>query len=248
MSHPPRPRVPLEQRDQDRSGYARRALLEGQCDQTTSARSSARAALGAGRARSSITTWSRLPSAIRPRSTAPARSPAGSALRSQAHSTCWEQAFTDRNGKTTVLGPLPRAGGIFTVASGINTTAEVVGSDDNSASYERVEVPERHHDRPRAQRLRRPDQRSRRDRWLGSRGRRRREPRNTSEPEQSGPGRIGLHAGQRRRHQQQRADRRPGLQPHDRPEPRLLADPGRRGEGSKRGVSEPGDDRLLEIL
>lgn len=49
-----------------------------------------------------------------------------------------EQAFTYQNGKTTVLGLLPGEGGIFTVASGINSSGEVVGSGDNSASDERA--------------------------------------------------------------------------------------------------------------
>jgi probable HAF family extracellular repeat protein len=50
----------------------------------------------------------------------------------------FEQAFTYQNGKTTVLGLLPGEGGIFTVASGINSSGEVVGSGDNSASDERA--------------------------------------------------------------------------------------------------------------
>lgn len=50
----------------------------------------------------------------------------------------FEQAFTYQNGVTTVLGLLPRAGGIFTDASGINGAGEVVGSGDNSQSYERA--------------------------------------------------------------------------------------------------------------
>jgi probable HAF family extracellular repeat protein len=50
----------------------------------------------------------------------------------------FEQAFTYQNGKTTVLGLLPGEGGIFTVASGINRSGEVVGTGDNSASDERA--------------------------------------------------------------------------------------------------------------
>jgi probable HAF family extracellular repeat protein len=50
----------------------------------------------------------------------------------------FEQAFTYQNGQTTVLGLLPGEGGIFTVASGLNSSGEVVGSGDNSASYERA--------------------------------------------------------------------------------------------------------------
>jgi probable HAF family extracellular repeat protein len=48
----------------------------------------------------------------------------------------FEQAFTYQSGKTTVLGLLPGEGGIFTDASGINSSGEVVGSGDNSASDE----------------------------------------------------------------------------------------------------------------
>ncbi len=50
----------------------------------------------------------------------------------------FEQAFTFRNGTTTVLGLLSRAGGIFTAASGINGAGEIVGSGDNSQSDERA--------------------------------------------------------------------------------------------------------------
>jgi probable HAF family extracellular repeat protein len=50
----------------------------------------------------------------------------------------FEQAFTYQNGKTTVLGLLPGEGGVFTDASGINSSGEVVGSGDNSASDERA--------------------------------------------------------------------------------------------------------------
>ena len=50
----------------------------------------------------------------------------------------FEQAFTYQSGKTTVLGLLPGAGGIFTGASGINASGEVVGSGDNAASDERA--------------------------------------------------------------------------------------------------------------
>ena len=50
----------------------------------------------------------------------------------------FEQAFTYQNGNTTVLGLLAGAGGTFTAASGINSSGEVVGSGDNSASYERA--------------------------------------------------------------------------------------------------------------
>jgi probable HAF family extracellular repeat protein len=50
----------------------------------------------------------------------------------------FEQAFTYQNGSTTVLGLLPGEGGIFTAASGINASGEVVGSGDNSASDERA--------------------------------------------------------------------------------------------------------------
>jgi probable HAF family extracellular repeat protein len=50
----------------------------------------------------------------------------------------FEQAFTYQNGTTSVLGLLPGAGGIFTGASGINGSGEVVGSGDNSQSDERA--------------------------------------------------------------------------------------------------------------
>jgi probable HAF family extracellular repeat protein len=50
----------------------------------------------------------------------------------------FEQAFTYQNGTTTVLGLLPGEGGIFSDASGINSSGEVVGSGDNSASDERA--------------------------------------------------------------------------------------------------------------
>jgi probable HAF family extracellular repeat protein len=50
----------------------------------------------------------------------------------------FEQAFTYLNGNTTVLGLIPGQGGIFTAASGINSSGEVVGSGDNSASDERA--------------------------------------------------------------------------------------------------------------
>jgi probable HAF family extracellular repeat protein len=50
----------------------------------------------------------------------------------------FDQAFTYQNGATTVLGLLPGEGGIFTAASGINSSGEVVGSGDNSASDERA--------------------------------------------------------------------------------------------------------------
>ncbi len=52
----------------------------------------------------------------------------------------FEQAFTwnPQTMQTTVLGLLPGEGGIFTVASGINSSGEVVGSGDNSASMERA--------------------------------------------------------------------------------------------------------------
>jgi probable HAF family extracellular repeat protein len=50
----------------------------------------------------------------------------------------FEQAFTYQNGNTTVLGLLPGEGGVFTNATGINSSGEVVGSGDNSASDERA--------------------------------------------------------------------------------------------------------------
>jgi probable HAF family extracellular repeat protein len=50
----------------------------------------------------------------------------------------FEQAFTYQNGKTTVLGLLPGEDGSFTDASAINSSGEVVGSGDNSASDERA--------------------------------------------------------------------------------------------------------------
>jgi probable HAF family extracellular repeat protein len=52
----------------------------------------------------------------------------------------FEQAFTwnPKTMQTTVLGLLPDEGGIFTSASGINSSGEVVGSGDNSASDERA--------------------------------------------------------------------------------------------------------------
>ena len=50
----------------------------------------------------------------------------------------FSQAFTYENGTTTVLGLLPGEGGIFTGASGINASGEVVGSGDNAASDERA--------------------------------------------------------------------------------------------------------------
>jgi probable HAF family extracellular repeat protein len=50
----------------------------------------------------------------------------------------FQQAFTDQNGKTTVLGLIPGEGGIFTAAAGINSSGEIVGSGDNSASMERA--------------------------------------------------------------------------------------------------------------
>jgi len=50
----------------------------------------------------------------------------------------FEQAFTYRNGKTTVLGLLGGEGGVFSGAAGINSSGEVVGSGDNSASDERA--------------------------------------------------------------------------------------------------------------
>jgi probable HAF family extracellular repeat protein len=50
----------------------------------------------------------------------------------------FEQAFTYQNGQTTVLGLLPGEGGVFTAASAINSSGEVVGSGDNSASDERA--------------------------------------------------------------------------------------------------------------
>jgi probable HAF family extracellular repeat protein len=50
----------------------------------------------------------------------------------------FEQAFTYQNGTTTVLGLLPGAGGVFTDATAINNSGEVVGSGDNSASDERA--------------------------------------------------------------------------------------------------------------
>ena len=42
------------------------------------------------------------------------------------------------NGKVTDLGLLPGEGGIFTVASGVNNSNEVVGSGDNKESMERA--------------------------------------------------------------------------------------------------------------
>jgi probable HAF family extracellular repeat protein len=50
----------------------------------------------------------------------------------------FEQAFTYLNGQTTVLGLIPGEGGIFSAASGINASGEVVGSGDNSQSDERA--------------------------------------------------------------------------------------------------------------
>jgi probable HAF family extracellular repeat protein len=50
----------------------------------------------------------------------------------------FEQAFSYQDGKTTVLGLLPGEGGIFTDATGINNSGEVVGNGDNSASLERA--------------------------------------------------------------------------------------------------------------
>jgi probable HAF family extracellular repeat protein len=50
----------------------------------------------------------------------------------------FEQAFTFQNGTTTVLGLIPGEGGVFSAASGINNSGEVVGSGDNSASDERA--------------------------------------------------------------------------------------------------------------
>jgi probable HAF family extracellular repeat protein len=48
------------------------------------------------------------------------------------------QAFTYQNGTTTVLGLLPGEGGVFSHATGINNSGEVVGFGDNSASLERA--------------------------------------------------------------------------------------------------------------
>jgi probable HAF family extracellular repeat protein len=50
----------------------------------------------------------------------------------------FSQAFTYQGGRTTVLGLIPGEGGIFSGASGINSSGEVVGSGDNSASDERA--------------------------------------------------------------------------------------------------------------
>jgi probable HAF family extracellular repeat protein len=50
----------------------------------------------------------------------------------------FEQAFTYQNGQTTVLGLLPGEGGVYTAADAINSSGEVVGSGDNSASDERA--------------------------------------------------------------------------------------------------------------
>jgi probable HAF family extracellular repeat protein len=50
----------------------------------------------------------------------------------------FEQAFSYQNGTTTVLGLRPGEGGIFTAASGINSSGEVVGSGDDAASDERA--------------------------------------------------------------------------------------------------------------
>jgi probable HAF family extracellular repeat protein len=50
----------------------------------------------------------------------------------------FQQAFTYLNGNTTVLGLIPGEGGIFTAAAGINSSGEVIGSGDNSASDERA--------------------------------------------------------------------------------------------------------------
>ena len=49
-----------------------------------------------------------------------------------------QHAFLDSGGKMTDLGLLPGEGGIYTAASGINNSRQIVGSGDNAASEERA--------------------------------------------------------------------------------------------------------------
>jgi probable HAF family extracellular repeat protein len=49
-----------------------------------------------------------------------------------------QHAFLDSAGKMTDLGLLPGEGGIYTAASGINNSRQIVGSGDNAASDERA--------------------------------------------------------------------------------------------------------------
>jgi probable HAF family extracellular repeat protein len=49
-----------------------------------------------------------------------------------------QHAFLDSAGKMTDLGLLPGEGGIYTAASGINNSSQVVGSGDNAASDQRA--------------------------------------------------------------------------------------------------------------